>query len=62
MQSNNQPFFSKNCYRSKFNGVYQTVFGFVALFSPDLIFIHQGECQCEGKTGIECQEPGDVEN
>ncbi len=47
------------CYRHKFDGIYKTFYPGDPFFAPDWKFIHSGPCECEGKTVVECQEPGD---
>jgi uncharacterized protein DUF4157 len=52
-----QGLFDKNCYRSKFAGVYETRY---RIISSGWILIHPGACtQCEQKPIHECCEPGD---
>jgi hypothetical protein len=50
---------SEACYKHKFSGVYKTFRPGDVMFKPDWVFIHNGPCDCEGKSGDECQEPGD---
>jgi hypothetical protein len=47
------------CYKHKFSGLYQTFKPGDVQFKPEWVFIHNGNCECEGKTGDQCQEPGD---
>jgi hypothetical protein len=47
------------CYKHKTQGVYQTFKPGDVQFKPEWIFLHNGNCECEGKTGDQCQEPGD---
>lgn len=47
------------CYKHKTQGVYQTFKPGDVQFKPEWIFIHNGTCDCERKTGDVCQEPGD---
>jgi hypothetical protein len=49
-----------SCFREKTVGVYKTFKkGALKPAEETWIFIHDGPCQCEGKTGDVCQEPGD---
>jgi hypothetical protein len=50
---------NKACYKHKFSGLYQTFKPGDVMFKPEWIFLHNGSCKCEGRTGDECQEPGD---
>jgi hypothetical protein len=48
------------CYVHKFSGLYKTFKpGDVQAPTFDWRWIHNGDCQCDGKTGDVCQEPGD---
>jgi hypothetical protein len=48
------------CFRNKFNGLYKTFNkGDLAFPINEWVRIHDGTCECEGKTADECQEPGD---
>lgn len=47
------------CYRALTQGVYKTFRPGDVMFKPDWVFIHNGPCQCEGKTADVCSEPGD---
>jgi hypothetical protein len=50
---------SSACYKQKFSGEYRTFKPFDVMDKLNWIFIHNGPCECEGKTGDQCQEPGD---
>ncbi len=51
---------SVGCYRRKFDGQYKTFYPSDFAFRAEWIFIHSGQCECEGKiAGLECLEPGD---
>jgi len=47
------------CARNITSGVYRTWKRNDPSFKRDWKLIHDGPCQCEGKTADECQEPGD---
>jgi hypothetical protein len=47
------------CYRHKTQGEYKTFRPGDVMFKPDWTFIHNGVCECEGKTPDSCIEPGD---
>jgi hypothetical protein len=47
------------CYRGRSTGIYKTFRPGDVMFKPDWIFIHNGTCECEGKSADQCQEPGD---
>ena len=48
-----------NCYRKKFTGHYKTFSSDPNTVQTRWILIHPGPCQCEGKTPVDCIEPGD---
>ncbi len=54
------PHKSGDCFRDKFSGIYQTLPDIEPGLVPHgFVKIHDGPCQCEGQTALDCPEPGD---
>ena len=51
------------CFMENFSGTYKTYWDKGYKFPGErFVFVHRGPCKCEGKTPIDCTEPGDDKN
>ncbi len=60
-EASTEPVTSVACYRELSGGTYRTFRPGDYMFKKAWVFIHNGDCECEGKTAVDgCAEPGDT--